>query len=187
MPDALNRSTPLLAEPFTASAPQRDAAHGGAVSPEVHELIEKRLNGFAFVPAAEMRHRVEAHYRAIAADMDREMTAAERAHRLLVREMRTGIIDPQHVRRCYEDCLRAAERGERQMQILRFPNELCTDGGRAINNTEPDWPDTLTGIPRQVYEMWRDHLAPLGYRLAASIVAFPHGMPGDVGLFLEWD
>jgi hypothetical protein len=34
----------------------------------------------------------------------------------------------------------AAERGEREVLALRFPSEYCADGGRAINNFEPDWP-----------------------------------------------
>ena len=40
----------------------------------------------------------------------------------------------------------AAERGEREVLAIRFPSEYCTDHGRAINNFEPGWPDTLTGF-----------------------------------------
>jgi hypothetical protein len=40
--------------------------------------------------------------------------------------------------------------------------------------------------PRQAFEFRRDHLQPLGYRLAAMIVDWPHGIPGDIGLFLRW-
>jgi hypothetical protein len=35
----------------------------------------------------------------------------------------------------------AAERGEREVLALRFSSEYCTDGGRAINSFEPDWPE----------------------------------------------
>lgn len=80
----------------------------------------------------------------------------------------------------------AAERGETEIMVMRFPNSLCTDHGRAINNTEEGWPDSLTGRPRQAYELWRDHLRAAGYGLAAMIVEWPNGMPGDVGLFLTW-
>ncbi|QFR34461.1 hypothetical protein [Ancylobacter sp. TS-1] len=80
----------------------------------------------------------------------------------------------------------AAERGETEIMVMRFPNSLCTDHGRAINNTEERWPETLTGRPRQAYELWRDHLKSAGYGLAAMIVEWPNGMPGDVGLFLNW-
>ena len=81
---------------------------------------------------------------------------------------------------------RAASEGKTELKVLQFPVELCTDSGRAINNNEPDWPETLTGVPRQAYEVWRDRLKPAGYRLTAMIVEWPHGLPGDVGLFLAW-
>ena len=32
---------------------------------------------------------------------------------------------------------RAAERGQSEVQIYRFPNSLCSDGGRRINNSLP--------------------------------------------------
>lgn len=80
----------------------------------------------------------------------------------------------------------AAERGETEIMVLRFPNSLCTDHGRAINNAIDGWPDTLTGRPRQAYELWRDKLKPEGYGLKAMIIEWPHDMPGDVGMFLTW-
>ena len=54
---------------------------------------------------------------------------------------------------------------------------LCTDKGRSINNADKDWPETLTGRPRQAYEFWRDQLRPAGYRLKAMIVEWPGGLP----------
>ncbi|GJD78532.1 hypothetical protein [Methylobacterium gregans] len=81
----------------------------------------------------------------------------------------------------------AAEQGRKELQVMRFPNALCTDGARAINNVEADWPETLTGRPRQAFEFWRDRLQPSGYGLRAMIVDWPHGMPGDVAFFLTWD
>ncbi len=80
----------------------------------------------------------------------------------------------------------AAQRGETELMVMRFPNTLCTDKGRAINNAEEGWPDTLIGRPRQAYEMWRDHLRPANYKLKAMIIDWPGGMPGDVGLYLNW-
>src|SRR5689334_10980746 len=54
----------------------------------------------------------------------------------------------------------AAQRGVSELMVMRFPTALCTDKGRAINNADKDWPDTLTGRPRQAYEFWRDQLRP---------------------------
>ncbi|HEV7336278.1 MAG TPA: hypothetical protein VGO06_09950 [Bosea sp. (in: a-proteobacteria)] len=80
----------------------------------------------------------------------------------------------------------AAERGEKEVLVMRFPSALCTDRGRAINNAEADWPTTLTGRPRQAYEFWKEHLQPAKYKLRAMIVEWPGGLPGDVAFFLSW-
>jgi hypothetical protein len=80
----------------------------------------------------------------------------------------------------------AAERGEREVLAIRFSSEFCSDGGRAINNFEPDWPETLTGFARRAYEFWQKELQPQGYKLRAQILDFPGGVPGDVGIFLRW-
>jgi hypothetical protein len=80
----------------------------------------------------------------------------------------------------------ATERGATDVVVYRFPNELCTDRGRAINNGEAGWEETLTGQPRSAYEFWRDHLHDKGYKLKAEILEFPGGIPGDVGFVLSW-
>jgi hypothetical protein len=80
----------------------------------------------------------------------------------------------------------AAERGEREVLALRFPSEYCTDGGRAINSFESNWPETLTGFAKRAYEFWQQELEPQGYRVRAQVMDFPGGMPGDVGIFLRW-
>jgi hypothetical protein len=64
---------------------------------------------------------------------------------------------------------RAAERGQTEVQVYPFPNQLCTDHGRRINNSEPGWEDTLAGRPKAGYEFWRDHLRPLGFGLKAEV------------------
>jgi hypothetical protein len=80
----------------------------------------------------------------------------------------------------------AAERGEHEVLVVRFPSEYCTDGGRAINSFEPDWPKTLTGFAKRAFEFWQKELQPQGYKVRAQIMDFPGGMPGEVGLFLRW-
>lgn len=70
---------------------------------------------------------------------------------------------------------RAADSGDEEFEILRFPLELCTDGGRAINAPDPSWPQTLRGAPRGVFERWRREVQPAGFRLAAQIATFPEG------------
>jgi hypothetical protein len=80
----------------------------------------------------------------------------------------------------------AAERGQNEVQIYRFPNSVCTDNGRRINNSLPDWEKTLEGRPKLGYEFWRDHLRPLGFGLKAEVLEYPGGVPGDIGFFLTW-
>ena len=80
----------------------------------------------------------------------------------------------------------AAEQGAKEALLLRFPSELCSDGGRAINAPLPDWPKTLRGEAAELYLRWERDLRPHGFHLAARVLAFPGGKPGDIGLFLVW-
>ncbi len=80
----------------------------------------------------------------------------------------------------------AAEHGEKEFLLLRFPAGLCSDEGRAINAPEPDWPQTLRGEAAEVFLRWDRELKPLGFHLAARVLDFPGGFPGDIGLLLSW-
>ncbi len=80
----------------------------------------------------------------------------------------------------------AAEHGEKEATLLRFPSDLCTDQGRAINAPLPDWPKTLRGEAAEIYLRWDRDLKPQGFHLTARVLDFPGGKPGDIGLFLAW-
>ncbi len=80
----------------------------------------------------------------------------------------------------------AAGHGEKEWMLLRFPCDLCSDGGRAINAPLPDWPQTLRGEAAEIYLRWERDLRPRGFHLTARVLEFPGGMPGDIGLFLFW-
>jgi len=82
---------------------------------------------------------------------------------------------------------RAVENGLTSVQVLRFPNRLCTDNGRAINQGEAGWEKTLTGIPKELHGYFKRRLEPLGYRMRYQILDYPGGMPGDVVVTLSWD
>lgn len=81
---------------------------------------------------------------------------------------------------------RAVRNGNTEVQVYRFPNTLCTDKGRAINQMEPGWEKTLTGIPKEIFQLWADYLKPRGYRIAYQIIDLPGGMPGDIGVTISW-
>ena len=112
---------------------------------------------------------------------------AEKAKKEMIDKLMQRVeITPERVQGFLNRVKAAALRGETEMMVLRFPSELCTDKGRALNNAELGWPETLVGQPRQFYEIWKERLEPAGYRLKAMIVEWPNGFPGDVGMFVAW-
>lgn len=98
----------------------------------------------------------------------------------------SGISDEEAIRRGIKLIERAVANGKTEVQIHRFPNQLCTDKGRAINQQEAGWENTLTGVPKEIYELWAKYFRSRGYKLKVEIVDFPGGMPGDVGMTLKW-
>ena len=98
----------------------------------------------------------------------------------------SGLSDEEAMKRAAAIIDRAAKNGMTEVQVHRFPNVMCTDRGRAINQMEPGWEKTLTGLPKEIYEFWDRCLRPLGYKLRVQIVDFSGGIPGDVGITLKW-
>jgi hypothetical protein len=98
----------------------------------------------------------------------------------------SGVSDEDAMKKAAAIIERAAKNGLTEVQVYRFPNTLCTDRGRAINQQESGWEKTLTGIPKEIYEFWDRRLKSLGYKLRAEIVDFSGGVPGDVGMTLKW-
>jgi hypothetical protein len=95
-------------------------------------------------------------------------------------------VQPNAIERINDAVRIAAQNGQHQLQVLTFPASWCSDGGRRINNAEPDWPSTLEGGAKRGFEFYERELRPLGYKLHAEIISFPGGMPGDVAIFLKW-
>ena len=118
----------------------------------------------------------------------RKHAEAEAEKKLLLDKITkpSGVSDEEAMKRVAVIVQRAVSNGLTEVQVYRFPNQLCTDRGRAINQQEPGWEKTLTGLPKEMYEFWQRRLQPLGYKLRVQIVDFPGGMPGDVGITLKW-
>ena len=95
-------------------------------------------------------------------------------------------VHPEVKQRINAVVARAAERGVNEIMALSFPASYCNDGGRRINNAEPDWPDSLEGFAKAAMQFHEKELRPLGFRVQARILDFPGGMPGTVGIFLRW-
>ena len=98
----------------------------------------------------------------------------------------SGLSDDEVMEKAAIIVNRAVENGMTSVQVFRFPNHICTDNGRAINQVEEGWENTLTGIPKEIYEFWKRQLKPRGYHIRYEIIDYPGGMPGDVGVFLSW-
>jgi hypothetical protein len=123
-----------------------------------------------------------------ASDELRNQSAAEAEKAALMEQLSkpSGVSDEEGIQRAIRIIERAAGNGLTEVQVFRFPNQLCTDRGRAINQQEAGWEKTLTGVPKEIYELWHRHFRDRGYKLRVQIIGFPDGMPGDVGMTLSW-
>jgi hypothetical protein len=81
---------------------------------------------------------------------------------------------------------RAVRNGMTEVQVYRFPNSLCSDKGRAIIQQEKGWESTLTGIPKEIFQLWTDYLKPRGYRISYQVIEYPGGVPGDIAITIAW-
>jgi uncharacterized protein (DUF1778 family) len=122
----------------------------------------------------------EAHQRLLA--------AAEAEKRALIDELGkpSGLSEEEKIKKASTVIQRAVRNGLTEVQVYRFPNILCTDRGRAINQMEQGWEKTLSGIPKEIFELWKDYLQPRGYKISYQVIDFPGGVPGDIGITLSW-
>jgi hypothetical protein len=118
----------------------------------------------------------------------RQLAEAEAEKKSLLDQLTkpSGLSDEEAIRRAIKIIERAVSNGRTEVQVHRFPNQLCTDRGRAINQQEAGWENTLTGRPKEIYEFWAKYFRPRGYKLRVEIVDFPGGVPGDVAMTLKW-
>ena len=149
------------------------------------------LGDETFMSATELRNYVKQTEMA-KASKEAGSGQAEKAREELIRSLMQPVaVTLEKIaevkRRVFGQLRKAAGKGDKDVLVMRFPNALCTDKGRALNNLEKGWPSTLIGRPLQAFEFWRDHLQPQGYGLKAMIVDWPEGLPGDIGFFLTWD
>ncbi len=124
------------------------------------------------------------HHKADQHEAAHRSVAEERRHR--VKELIDHHVADENWRLLLHRAREAAEHGEKEFMLLRFPADLCTDRGRAINTPLPEWPETLRGEAAEIYLRWQSDLRPHGFHLSARVLDFPNGFPGDVGLFLMW-
>jgi hypothetical protein len=116
------------------------------------------------------------------------LAAAEAEKQALIEELKkpSGLSEEEKIKRASTVIQRAVRNGLTEVQVYRFPNIVCTDRGRAINQMEPGWENTLTGVPKEIYQLWKDYLQPRGYKISYQVIDFPGGVPGDIGVTLSW-
>ena len=138
------------------------------------------------VSAEQFREAVRA-YKQEAVDRDAEA----RREADLARKRQVDAVMHAHVstglwRKLIDQADVAAKHGEKEFLLLRFPSDLCSDGGRMVDVAEPGWEQTLRGEAAEIYARWRADLKPKGFGLSAKIVSYDDGILGDIGLFLTW-
>ena len=144
--------------------------------------------GFSLPTAQQVMEKLALAEAEKASEHLRTQAAAEAEKKMLLEKLTkpSGVSDEEALRRVANIIERAVSNGLTEVQVYRFPNSLCTDRGRAINQQESGWETTLTGLPKEMYQFWERQLRPRGYKIRFQIVDFPDGMPGDVGISLKW-
>ena len=147
------------------------------------------LNIDELLPTAKEIQKQSALKEAEMAEAQQRLLAAAQAEKqALIDELTrpSGLSEEEKIKRASTIIQRAVRNGLTEVQVYRFPNIVCTDRGRAINQMEPGWENTLTGIPKEIYQLWKDYLQPRGYKISYQIIDFPGGVPGDIGITLNW-
>ena len=123
-----------------------------------------------------------------ASEYMRKQTAVDAEKKALLDTLTepSGVSDDERLKRAAAIVNRAVNNGLSEIEVGRFPNTLFTDRGRAINQQEKGWEETLTGLPKELFEFWKKYMQPRGYRIKFQIVDWPGGMPGDIGISLSW-
>ncbi len=160
--------------------------HGRGSAPDQPTIQPSEASGGEGLRVDDFRALVAdfAHHQAQHQDVERRALAEQR--RQQAKELIEHHISDENWRTLLHQARLAAEHGEQEFLLLRFPGQLCSDGGRAVNAPDPHWPQTLRGEAAEMYLRWERDLKPRGFHLAARIVDFPEGMPGDIGLVLSW-
>lgn len=145
-------------------------------------------SGDVLPTAAECTKRMAAAEAEKASEYLRMQAAADAEKKALIEKLKgpSGVSDEERLKRAAAIINRAVGNGLTEVEVGRFPNTLFTDRGRAINQQEAGWEQTLTGLPKELFEFWKKYLQPKGYRVKFQVADWPNGMPGDIGVTLSW-
>jgi hypothetical protein len=136
--------------------------------------------------AAEVRRRMAEIELAKMQEAEEKKRRLEAQQAAQFKEFLEGEITEEELERIRFRIKVALENGQMEIEVLRFPCANLSDKGRAINNFDPNWPETLRGKAASYYQLFKMRGEPLGYKMSARVLNYPDGKPGDVGLFLSW-
>lgn len=124
------------------------------------------------------------------AETEKNLSAARGSNEDQLEERRRAFmeatIDKREIASLLTRVSTAAASGAFEYEVMAFPSDFCTDRGRAINNNEGDWPNTLQGKAKQFLTLWQELGKPQGYRVKAKVVSYPEGFIGDISLLIDW-
>jgi hypothetical protein len=146
----------------------------------------QKPQGGGIVTPEELRKAQDERDMAAAREAMEKMRRTEEEQQALHEAFMKRKIGPEAIERFNAAVKKAAEQGQHEIMIGQFPASWCSDGGRRINNNLEDWPESLEGIAKQVYEYHVKNLAPLGYKMRVEVLNYPGGVPGDIGIFFRW-
>ena len=97
--------------------------------------------GFSLPTAQEVMEKLALAEAEKASAALRKQSDAEAEMKMLLEKLTkaSGVSDEEALRRVAVIIERAVSNGLTEVQVYRFPNALCTDHGRAINQQEPGW------------------------------------------------
>ena len=146
----------------------------------------QKPQGGGIVTPEELRKAQDERDMAAAREAMEKLRRTEEEQQALHEAFLNRKIGPEAIERFNAAVKKAAEQGQHEIMIGQFPASWCSDGGRRINNNLEDWPESLEGIAKQVYEYHVKNLAPLGYKMRVEVLSYPGGVPGDIGIFFRW-
>jgi len=138
------------------------------------------------VTAGEFREFVATAEQAVNDDAETAKQQAAQARASQIQAMLSEHLDAQVWAKLLERAQAAAIKGESSFELIRFPCDLCSDGGRKIDVAEAGWPTTLRGKAAEVFARWERELRPGGFRLRAQIVEYLEDIPSLIALTLAW-
>jgi len=179
-PGLLERAIQSLEEHFDRGE------HGQETGYERPDVEEQREQEEEKLDAEHFQHLTEQYEREKEEDLEKRRDKAAEDRDRRVKELSEKHVGNRQWEELMHRAREAAKAGQTEFLLLRFPSQLCSDGGRAINVNEEGWQETLRGEARELYERWEKELKPQRFHLTAKILDFPEGFPGDAGLFLTW-